>query len=278
MGVRCPFAPTPQADDSSSDRGPVVGPGAGLVWVTAKNTASRYTAPMSDAHWQTTDLAGVPADRFEPPGGAAGTLLFLPDFDGWTPRRSPAWTDALARRRLRVLAPTPGPVWWLDRDDPAMNGENPVVFLTERVLPTLTDGHNLPVLAGVGVGGQAALKLGFGPGRCPAVLAVAPAVDLHTVHGRGSTLDALFDSPEAARQHSVLLDVNGLTRPRRLSIRCDPSDPWFDGAERLVMKLRSGGVPVEAEFVTTAADRVAFLEHVADSSVNFLADAAVLVV
>ena len=237
------------------------------------------TSPASDTGWSLTEFAGVPADRFDPAGDApAGTVLFLPDFDGWTPRRSPAWTAALARRRLRLLASTPGPVWWLDRDDPAMGDENPLAFLAERVLPELTDGRSLPVLAGAGVGGQGALKLGFGPGTCPAVLAVAPAVDPHAVHGRGSTLDAMFDTPEAARQHSVLLDVNGLTRPRRLAVWCDPAEVWHPGAERFVMKLRSGGVPVEADLDTRAADRAAYLDAVADAAVNFLADAALLVV
>ena len=107
-------------------------------------------------------------------------------------------------------------------------------------------------LAGYGRGGQGALFASLEhSGRFPAVAAVAPASDLSRWYDRDLTLQAVFASPDQARQHEAPLRLNPLQRPRSFWIACDPRDqPCTPSSLRIVTKLTASGVPVEHDLVT----------------------------
>ena len=246
--------------------------------------------PRPAADWTESTVGGAPVRLFEPSrgpgaGGPDGGVIWLPDFDGLTPETLPGWAETLANRGVRLLCPTPGPTWWLDRPDPAFAddaGRTPWRWLREALVPYAAERFGGPIAwAGAGAGGQAAVRAGFRrhgdpPRGTPAAWAFAPAVALEAVHGRGSTLDSLFETAEAARVAGVLTAVNPLGRPQRLRLVCPPGEVWFPGCELLAEKLRSGGVPVETEFSPPAdpsADRAAALDAAGPAAVRFLADA-----
>ena len=233
--------------------------------------------PAAAPGWRDGAVAGVPVRRFEPPAPRGGGVVWLADFDALTPEALPIWTEALAGAGLRAVCPLPGPVWWLDRPDPAFaaGGDRTAWrFLKDDFAPFAAEFLDGPVCwAGAGVGGAAAVRAGFATPNTPAVWAFAPAVSLEAVHGRGSTLDGLFGSAEAARRAGVLTAVNPLARPRKLKLLCDPGEVWFPGCELLADKLRSGGVAVETDFAATALDRREALDAAGEGAVRFLADA-----
>ena len=240
--------------------------------------------PAADRRTET--LAGVPVRCFEPANPQPGGVVWLADFDALTPEALPGWTEPLARRGVRVVCPLPGPTWWLDRPDPAFKAAGNATawaFLTNTLAPWAAGRFGGPVAwAGAGAGGAAAVRAGFRLRDTPAVWACAPAVSLDAVHGRGSTLDGLFPTREAARRAGVLTAVNPLARPRRLRLACDPGEVWFPGCELLADKLRSGGVPLETDFAPAGPDPVpnrgAALEAAGPRAVGWLADALAFMV
>jgi hypothetical protein len=151
-------------------------------------------------------------------------------------------------------------------------GEGDAVFTTHRDVAALTParyvietvvewiGREWSIepprigLAGVGMGGQGAVNLGFRHARkFPVVVAIAPDIDFHQWHGQGTPLDRLFSSREAARQQTATLHLHPLNWPRLLLLLCDPADPVaWEGTERLASKLISSGVPFECDFQTRA--------------------------
>ena len=250
------------------------------------------------AEWVEETLSGVPVRLFLPPNAPPGGVVWLPDFDGLAPDALPGWGEALRRRPVRIVRPRPGPTWWLDRPDPAFSDEQGRTawrWLLEELAPHAAGRFGGPLAwAGAGAGGQAAIRAGFRrhgapggpPAATPAVWALAPAVSLEAVHGRGSTLDTLFATAEQARVAGVLTDVNPLARPGRLRLVCDPGEVWFRGCELLAEKLRSGGVPVETEFSSCSPgssadsppDRAAALDAAGAGAVALLADALTFMV
>ena len=238
--------------------------------------------PPAPAGWGDGAVAGVPCRTFTPPDPRPGGVVWLPDFDGLTPERFPAWRAPLAEGGLRVLCPLPGPCWWLDRPDPGFAGEGGLTawaFVRGPLAAFAGEVFEGPVCwAGAGVGGAAAVRAGFGRRPAPAVWAAAPAVSLEAVYGRGSTLDGLFDSAESARTAGVLTAVNPMARPKKLRLVCDPGEVWFPGCELLADKLRSGGVPVETDFAPKPGERAAALDAAGPGAVGFLADALTFLV
>ena len=81
---------------------------------------------------------------------------------------------------------------------------------------------------------------------------ISPAVDFHNWYGQGLPLDEMYPNREAARQQTVTLQLNPLNWPRHQLLVCDPTDAeWFEGVERLAMKLSSIGIPFESDFKTS---------------------------
>ena len=240
------------------------------------------TAAAGPGAWTGETVCGVPCRRFAPADPQAGGLVWLSDFDGLTPESSPAWTGELGRRGVPVLCPRPGPTWWLDRPDPGFRtgGDRTAWrWVRDELAPAAAEIFGgRACWAGAGAGGAAAVRAGFSVRNVPAVWALAPAVNLEAVYGRGSTLDSLFPTAEAARTAGVLTAVNALARPRKLRIACDPGEVWFPGCELLGDKLASGGVPHEADFAPTGPDRAAALGAAGPAAVRFVADALTFMV
>ncbi|MFM7922870.1 MAG: alpha/beta hydrolase-fold protein, partial [Planctomycetaceae bacterium] len=109
-------------------------------------------------------------------------------------------------------------------------------------------------LLGVSMGGQGVLQLAYRYAlKFPVVSAISPAVDFHQLYGAGIPLDGMFPDAEAARQATVVLNLQPLQWPRYQYFCCDPADvEWYDGAARLGMKLSSSGILHERDLLTTA--------------------------
>lgn len=211
--------------------------------------------------WSQLDIAGKTADVYEPaaPAGHGRVVLHLHGHGLTTLKDNPVFSAELERHGLRAVCPHGQRSWWLDvvcrEFDPEIT---PLRFLREQVVAYIGErwGTKPPAigLTGISMGGQGALGLAYRfPREFPVVAAISPAVDFHNWHGQGLPLDEMFSSREAARQETATLRMNPLNWPRHQLLVCDPADEtWFEGAERLAMKLSSMGVPFESDFATTA--------------------------
>ena len=211
--------------------------------------------------WSDHVVAGRKVEVFEPAhrSEVPQTVLWLHGLDEDSTRGRPAFERAWDHENLRVIAPQGGRGWWLDLALPDTSPRlNPYQFLLESVVPWIGEqwGVEPPAIgvAGIGMGGQGAVNLGFRQARrFPVVAAIAPDIDFHQWHGRGLPLDMMFDSAEAARQQTAILHLHPLNWPQHLLLVCDPADAaCFDGTERLVSKLTSSGIPFESDLRTTS--------------------------
>lgn len=231
---------------------------------------------MTD-RWYTIDLSGHAVDLFTPAERRPEiALLVLPD-QGARTSESTALSDALGRAALPAVAPHGDGCWWLDRVEPDFDPAMPPLrFLNECVLPLVEERFAVQPpgvkLLGWGTGGQGVFQLAYRrPRDFPSVAAIDPAIDFHDLHGRGTSIDRLFPNREAARQQTATLRLHPAAWPRRMMILADPQGFWFEGTERLDMKLRSMGIPVESDFTRTAAgDGARFFEENVRRAVEFL--------
>ena len=187
--------------------------------------------------------------------------LWLHDESGVTPATDAAFTAELGARRLRCIAPHGARSWWVDRVcpefDPVLTAER---HLLDNVFPSL--GTQSVAVAGVGMGGQGAVRLGFRhPSRFPVVASLGGAFDFHERHGRGTPLDAMYASRELARQDTAILHLHGHDWPPHIWFACSPKSEWHRGNDRLHEKLAAVGVPHTAE-LDTPADIEALLDFV----------------
>lgn len=232
---------------------------------------------MPSEFWTTIDLAGHAVDLFEPVERRAdAAILFLPEA-GRCAAGSDALTAALNRAAVAAVAPRGENCWWLDRIEPEFDSHvTPLAFLAERILPLFEERFGVippaAKLLGRGVGGQGILQLAFRrPRDFPSVAAIDPAIDFHELHGRGTTIDLLFEDRESARQETALLRLHPAGWPRRMLLMADPAGFWFEGADRLAMKLRSMGIPLESDLAQTAnGDGSQFFESQVGRAVEFL--------
>lgn len=216
------------------------------------------------ADWQRVEVAGKPADVFEPDAPARrAALLYLHDLAGESPAGWPAFTALLRRFGLACVAPLTGPSWWVDRVCPAFDPElTPEHHVLRNVVPWAEARWGLGprglAVAGVGMGGQGAVRLGLKyPDRFPVVASLDGAFDVHELHGRGTVLDEMYDSRERCRQDTAVLQVQPFDWPPHLWFACDPASEWHRGNDRLHEKLAALGVPHTAELDAPAdADRM----------------------
>jgi S-formylglutathione hydrolase FrmB len=177
------------------------------------------------------------------PARATHTLLWLHDVD----ERPPIdWVTEFDHHRLAAVAPWGGPSYWTDRPCPAFD---PHYSATERLLTSVVPwiAEHLPPLravCGVGIGGQAAVRLGFQhPERFLVVAGWDGHFDFHDDYDRGTPLDELFDRKEQARQATAILHIRPVTHGLTVWFGCPPTSPRFRGHDRLHEKLTAVGVP-----------------------------------
>ena len=200
--------------------------------------------------WNPADIAGKPAAVFDPPSPRF-TLVWLHGYAEDAP--SDALTAQLRRHNLACVAPRCGPSWWVDRVcsefDPTLIAER---HLLEHIVPWAESRWKRPIaLAGVEMGGQGAVRLGLKfPQRFPVVGSLGGAFDFYELYGRGTPLDAMYDSRERCRYDTASLHMHPHHWPPHLWFACDPADPWHRGNDRLHEKLNAYGVPHTADLDT----------------------------
>lgn len=235
--------------------------------------------------WSEVQIAGKRTDLFVPrnPGENRPTpyvMLYLHGHGLISLRDNPVYTQLLEEHSLVCVCPIAGRAWWSENIcsdfDETLTAAS---FLKQHVLPWITEtfGTVSPgiALAGVSMGGQAALRFAYQkPQQFPVVAAISPAIDFHLWHGRGLPLDELYPTQEAARQDTAILYINPLNWPRHQFIACDPDDTeWFDGADRLAMKLSSTGIPFESDLTTRNGGHTwEYFNHLAARVVGFVAN------
>src|SRR5262249_36681218 len=135
--------------------------------------------------WARVEIGGKPADVFEPGHAPRFALLFLNAAAGKAPADSPTYTARLRQFRLPCVAPHVRGAWWVDRVcpefDPTLTAER---HLLDHVVAWMEArwklGPRAVGVAGVGMGGQGAVRLAFRyPDRFPVVASAAGAVHLH---------------------------------------------------------------------------------------------------
>lgn len=199
--------------------------------------------------------------------GHGGVVVYLHDAVGEIEPALAALAPALATHGLAAVAPLREGCWWTDA---CASGESESAEhrLLEATVPLLRErfGDAAPIaLFGVGSGGHGALRLAYKRAReFPVSAAWRPAIDCHQLIERrlpppaGMTADAVrslaarYRDAEQCRQDSAVLHIHPLGWPRHQWFGCPPGDPWWEGCDRLRMKLTSLGVPHAAEIDTPA--------------------------
>ncbi|HSQ57279.1 MAG TPA: alpha/beta hydrolase-fold protein, partial [Gemmata sp.] len=146
--------------------------------------------------WQRILIGGIPAEVLDPGAGALRhALLWLHDEPAEPVATNSRLTRELLARRLRCVAPLATDSWWLDRVSPQFHPEiSAEQHLLDTVIPWMESDAGFGcqgfAVAGIGIGGQGALRLGFRhPDRVPVVASIAGALDFHELYGRGTVLD-----------------------------------------------------------------------------------------
>lgn len=231
--------------------------------------------------WTTLTLDGRPCHAYQPPAPSPHgyAVLYLHGEHVTSLAEFPAFGRLFDQFGLRCLCPVAERSWWSDRlcpdFDPAKSAER---YLREDVLAWLAEhwGVQPPQIAllGTGMGGQGALRLAYKhPNTFPVVAAIAPAVDFHRRLEAGDpTLVQMYRDAEDARQDTATLHIHPLNWPRRQWFCCDPADDaWYDGVDRLRMKLYSLGVLHACDLDTSAGGHSpSYFEHMAPAAVEFL--------
>ena len=237
---------------------------------------------LSAGGWTQQALSGKPCHLFEPAADPhPGALLALHGADSSIFAAGELFTPLLRSHRLRAVCPHAAGSWWADRlcpnFDPTLTPER---YLLESVLPLFAERWNVkpPLVAFIGIdmGGQAALRLALKrPSTFPIVAALVPQIDFHLLHGRGTTLDAIYPNREAARQDTALLHIHPLNWPRHLFFAADPDDhQWYPGAERFHQKLGALGISHRCDLETRSGGRPAdYIQHQAACALAFVSEA-----
>lgn len=210
--------------------------------------------------WSTVEIAGKRADVYEPPAPATPgrAVMHLHGHGLTTLRDNAAYSAEFDRHGLYAICPHGQRSWWLDlicaEFDPQIT---PMRYLLDSVVPWIESrwGVRPPAIAlsGNSMGGQGVLQLSYRyPREFPVVAAICPAIDFHKWVGQGLPLDEMFPDRESARQQTALLQIHPMNWPRHQLLVCDPTDyEWFEGVDRLGMKLSATGIPYEHDFKTS---------------------------
>lgn len=228
--------------------------------------------------WSRITIAHKPADLFTPLGMAPRfAVLFLHAVGQESPADNATYTAAIAKHGFACCAPRGMRSWWADRVcpefDPTLTAER---HLLEYVLPWMRERWPTVAVAGISMGGQGALRLGFKyPDRFPVVASVAGAFDYHERHGHGTPLDEMYASREQCRQDTAILHINPHKYPPHIWFACDPTDAeWYRGNDRLDEKLTALGIAHTADLETRAGGHTwTYFDAMAEPLFQFLAAA-----
>jgi S-formylglutathione hydrolase FrmB len=209
--------------------------------------------------WSVVEIAGKPADVYEPAGRPRFAILYLHPFGLEMLRDNSAFTSLFAELRLACVCPHGQRSWWADRIcpefDPKITAER---YLLEHVVPYFAARWGIAPpgigLLGISMGGQGALRLAFKhPAIFPVVAGTSSAIDYHERYGQGLALDEMYDSKEQCRQDTALLHVHPNHHPPHIFFCIDPDDrEWYRGNDRLHEKLSALGIEHECDLTTRA--------------------------
>ncbi|MGL4512522.1 MAG: alpha/beta hydrolase-fold protein [Lacipirellulaceae bacterium] len=223
-------------------------------------------APLPDG-WKIDDARPGPCAVTASNPGVRGTVVFLHDVEGALPD---GLAEGLREANLVGVAPLTSASWWTDRrlpsDAAGLTAAARVVAEIQRA-----EARGPVALLGIGMGGHGALRSAYlNARRVAAVAALRPAIDCHKLiesplanDRRYEALRRAYDEPERARQDSAILHIHPLNWPRKQWFGCPPSDPWWEGCDRLRMKLFSLGVPHECDLESPAIDLAVAVEWLA---------------
>jgi S-formylglutathione hydrolase len=230
--------------------------------------------------WTQVEIAGKPADVFDPPAKPRFAVLFLHDLDEKTLAGSRAFTAELQLHGLACVCPHGKQCWWLDRICSAFHPDTPPeTYLLKHVLPFAEQRWRLEprrvALLGIGMGGQGALRLAFRyPKRFPVVAGIAPALDFYEVYDLGPPLVEMYESKEQCRQDTAILHLHPTDYPPHIFFCIDPIDRlWYRGNDRLREKMAALGVPHTFGLTTLAEGHTwDYFDHMAGTVLSFLHD------
>ncbi len=196
--------------------------------------------------WSTASIAGKNVLIHEPPTGPPSGILFLLD------EASPPFADAAFRSFVESspylwLFAFPVQSWWCEVHYPPFHPEiTPADFVRQHCMTWLKKRleSSRIALAGIGCGGQAALKWAIQqPTEYSTVAAFDAAIDLFEIYGMGHTLDAIYPTVEKLRQQSASLHLQSYPFPDAIWMAVSPDSPWHRGNDRLHEKLNVLGAP-----------------------------------
>ena len=205
--------------------------------------------------------------------------MLLPPLQGWSPALELLITEVARKTQLVNVAIDVSGCWWSDRD-----AREPNVSWLRRELIEWVNGESgsalPPAVVGFEAGGQGALRLAYRfPDEFPVVAAIRPAIDYHRcLQGEAptptheQTVRKLYGDAESARQDTATLHIHPLNWPRHQWFACGPNDRWWDGADRLRMKLQSLGVMHECDLESDAARESDYDAKTLAAAVDFVAD------
>jgi pimeloyl-ACP methyl ester carboxylesterase len=229
--------------------------------------------------WSVVDIAGKPADVYDPPGGRPRFgMLYLHPLGLETLPGNEAFTTVFDELRLACVCPHGGYSWWSDRIcldfDAKITAER---YLLYAVLPFFQTRWELapPAIGAVGIsmGGQGALRLALKhPRLFPAVAGIASALDYHELYGRGLSIDEMYDSKEQCRQDTALLHIHPSHSPPHIFFCIDSADAdWYRGNDRLHEKMAALGVAHECDLTTRAGGHSwEYFNHMAGRALRFV--------
>jgi S-formylglutathione hydrolase len=228
--------------------------------------------------WSRADIAGKPADIYDPPGAPRFGVLYQHGIGLETLASADTFTRLFAELRLACVCPHGQRSWWADRVcaefDPKVTPER---YLLDAVLPFFAERWGLRPraigLLGISMGGQGALRLAFKhPDTFPVVAAISPAIEYHERYNEGSPLDDMYDSKEQCRQDTAPMHIHPSHFPPHIFYCIDPTDAaWYRGNDRLHEKLAALGVPHQIDLTTRAGGHSwDYFNHMAERAVRFL--------
>lgn len=232
--------------------------------------------------WKECEIEGHVCHVYEPAEiDHQFTVLYLHGVKIGRLKEQHAILSEFDRHRLRVVIPITQRSWWSDRICPEFDTRfSAERFVLDHVVPWLDDefGARPPEIGlfGISMGGQGALRLAYKhPDVFPVVAALSPAVDFQQWIKQGDPiLQEMYRDTEDARQDTATLHIHPLNWPRHQYFCCDPTDhEWFEGVDRLRMKLHSLGVPFVCDLETEGGGHgYAYYDKMSGQAVEFVAE------